>query len=213
MSEENWRLDPDLIRDAYSFNEYVMMAEMLVIEGRTTGPDQSQKFIDFTKLNLHRIKRIYKKMKLDLETILVMEKVKCQMLWLVIGEVWCGDVAQNVPYMQALAEINPNIELKLILKNEHPEIMRRFLTNGAESIPKLICLEPRNYFIAGTWGPRPAGAQQLLIDYKKNPDRPKAEVLEDIQRWYAADKGRSIQAELRGKTGEWYIALNQKLSA
>lgn len=211
--EESKHIDPSLIRNMFSFEEFLLFVENLVKNKKTSGPDQSPKLLDFTKLNSFRLKRIAKNIEIETETKKSFKKLEAPMHWIVLVEAWCGDVSQNIPYIHALSELSDNISLNLILKHENPEIMSMFLTNGAESIPKLICLDPETNQVAGTWGPRPFAAQQLLLDYKKNPDRPKSEVLEDIQKWYHKDKGLTIQREFVQNLKEWEIRLSSKLSA
>ena len=41
-----------------SFYDYYTLIEKLAIEGGTTGDDQSQTYVEHTKLNYSRIKRI-----------------------------------------------------------------------------------------------------------------------------------------------------------
>jgi hypothetical protein len=73
--------------------------------------------------------------------------------------------------------------------------MDRYLTNGTRSIPKLICLQADTLQEIGTWGPRPAILQQMVMDHKKNPQIPDKEFKESIQAWYAKDKSQHLQQE------------------
>jgi len=53
--------------------------------------------------------------------------------------------------MDKIAEINGNIDFKILLRDENTELMNRFLTNGAMSIPKLKLLDDSNA-VFSTWG-------------------------------------------------------------
>lgn len=112
-----------------------------------------------------------------------------------LTEAWCGDAAQNLPVIAKVAQLNPHITLTLLLRDEHPEIMDVYLTHGGKSIPKLIAVAENGTELF-TWGPRPEALQELVEAYKANPDRPYAEFLEEVQRWYNADKTESVQREL-----------------
>lgn len=183
------------ISRSISFNEYYNLVEKLANEGGTTGDDQSQGMIDYTKLNYSRMKRI---LKTTDATEDVKNTVACfndKIIWLVIAESWCGDAAQNLPVMAKMAEVNSNIELRVILRDENPELMNQYLTNGGKSIPKLICLD-ENLNELGTWGPRPQFLQDWLKQEKINPTMEMSELKEQFQVWYTKDKGQTLQREM-----------------
>ena len=125
----------------------------------------------------------------------VFARVGGRQIWLVITEGWCGDAAQNVPAIETIAAVSDNIETRYILRDENPELMDRFLTRGTRSIPKVIVLDRETRVVLGTWGPRPAAAQELF-DRRRAEGVDKPVILEELQRWYNADKGISVQREM-----------------
>lgn len=180
-----------------SYDAYRSMIEALLEEGKTTGSNHSELYVNFTRMNLQRMKRIKKNYQPSDDLAQLVQQCRTQ-TWLVLTEAWCGDAAQSVPMMANLAELNEDIDLKLILRDEHPEIMDNYLTDGGKGIPKLIALSPDGleYF---TWGPRPAPAQQMVRDYKAM-EEPKPDYLsfaETVQKWYAADAGKTFEFELK----------------
>ena len=114
---------------------------------------------------------------------------------LVLAEDWCGDASNTVPVLARFAEDVPNFELRVIKRDENPEVMDRFLTNGSRSIPLAIILDPQ-FEPAGAWGPRPAELQHFVISEKAKGERPVKEIYADTRRWYALDKGESTLREL-----------------
>jgi len=78
-----------------------------------------------------------------------------------IAEDWCGDVVRHVPVLQRLADAGPNVELRFITREQHPDVFVRFLTNGGEAIPKFIFLSDQ-YTECGNWGPMPEACRELL---------------------------------------------------
>jgi len=78
-----------------------------------------------------------------------------------IAEDWCGDVVRHVPVLQRLAEAGPNLQVRYITREQHPEVFIRFLTNGGEAIPKFIFLSDR-FVECGSWGPMPASCRELI---------------------------------------------------
>lgn len=182
---------------AISYSEYRKMATKLHAAGKTTGPDQSEAMVNYSKMNEHRMKRLDKTMVLSEEIITAMSTIKTPQTWLVISELWCGDAAQNVPLMFKIAELNPLVQMKLVLRDENPELMNLFLTNGGKSIPILIALN-NQHEVLWKWGPRPVHAQNMLMAYKNSPE-PKMTYqafAETLHKWYADDKTKSAQAEI-----------------
>ena len=96
-----------------------------------------------------------------------------------------------------MAKSLPNTDLALVLRDELPELMDQFLTNGSRAIPKLIVLEKDSLEVVTTWGARPAPAQALVDAYQADPNRPDYQVLNiSLQKWYNRDKTATLQAEL-----------------
>jgi len=185
------------VDNAMSYPKYRELAVQLHAAGKTTGPDQSETMLNYSKMNEHRMKRLDKTIVLSDEIVAAVNAVKAPQTWLVITELWCGDAAQNVPFMNKLAELNPLIELKLVLRDENPELINRFLTNGGKSIPILIALNNQQE-VLWKWGPRPVYAQNMMYAYKNAPE-PKMlynEFAETLHKWYADDKTKSSQSEL-----------------
>lgn len=179
-----------------TYNAYANLISTLLDEGKTTGPNQSDLYVNFTKLNFTRMKRVKKTFRPP-QPLAELVKTQQKQTWLIISEAWCGDAAQSVPMMANLAEENPDIELRIILRDEHPEIMNLFLTDGGKGIPILIALDESGKVLF-YWGPRPEPAQQMVRDYKALPE-PKPDYLEfaeSVQRWYAADRGTTFSQEI-----------------
>lgn len=180
-----------------SFDDYIALTEQLAADGKTTGLNQSEVLIHFTKLNLTRMRRIVKSYSPSAEIKAAVEALPPQ-TWIIITEPWCGDAAQTVPMMAALAALNSKIDLRLILRDSHADIMDLFLTDGGKGIPKLVAISPENSVLFH-WGPRPAQAQQMVRDYKSMPE-PKPDYLkfaESVQKWYLADAGKTFETEVR----------------
>jgi len=112
---------------------------------------------------------------------------------LIIAEDWCGDAANTVPILAKLGDEAEGIESRVIRRDENPEVMDCYLTNGARSIPIAILLDAEFREI-GHWGPRPKELQQWVMDNKDII--PKEERYPQVRRWYAKDKGESTLREL-----------------
>ena len=112
---------------------------------------------------------------------------------LVIAEDWCGDASNTVPVLGKLGDEAEGIDVRIISRDDNPEVMDRYLTNGARSIPIAILLDAE-FDEMGHWGPRPKELQQWVLD---NKDRiPKEERYPQVRRWYAKDKGQATLREV-----------------
>ena len=113
---------------------------------------------------------------------------------LALAEDWCGDASNTLPVLARLVELTPGAELRLLRRDEHPELMNRYLTNGSRSIPIVIALDDA-FGEIGHWGPRPRALQQWVMD-ELGRGRPKSELYPEIRRWYARDRGETTLREV-----------------
>jgi hypothetical protein len=184
------------LENALSWETYRELLEQLLKQGKTTGLNQSDEYIGYAKINLQRMQRLEKTVELTEELKATLKFVTRPFIWLVITEGWCGDTAQITPLLHAVEKECLNIDLKLLLRDDNPEVMDQYLTNGARSIPKLICFENATLKEVFTWGPRPAPLQEIVMDLKKQ-NATKEQKGEIVQKWYNNDKTHTIQKELQ----------------
>ncbi len=175
---------------AMDYNQYNLLFKQLVEESRTTG-EQTPEKINYTKLNFSRSKRLDKTAEIPEESIEAFKNISEKQTWLVISEPWCGDAAQTLPFLNKIGQLSKNIHLKIVLRDENPELMDKFLTNGSRSIPIVIMLDA-NFNVVQTFGPRSKAATKLVTDYKSQHRKIDASLKEKLQVWYNFDKGVSI---------------------
>ena len=185
-----------------TYAEYLQLIDDLLLDGRTTGPNQSEAMFGYAKLNRQRMLRLEKTVELNAELKEAARRLERKLIWLVITEGWCGDAAQNIPVIEKIASASSNIETRYVLRDENLELIDRFLTGGARSIPKLIALDAESLEVLGTWGARPAAAQALFEEMKtRGVEKPT--IMENLQRWYNADKSVSIQKDFATLIDLW----------
>lgn len=192
------------LEKAIGYKEFRRLIDDLLADGKTTGENHSEDMLHYTKMNVQRMSRLDKTIELQKETIDLLKNLKKNYVWIVMAEAWCGDVAQNLPIIAKMADKTENISLAILLRDENLDVMDEFLTNGGRAIPKLISVKADDLEVLGSWGPRPAPAQEIMMDFKQNPgDRTKKDVVIDIQKWYTKDKALTIQKEFRTMLNEW----------
>ena len=182
---------------AISYEAYLEWIDQLLAENKTTGDNHSEAMIHYTVMNRHRMRRIEKYTDLRNDAAAALAEIASPQDWLVLTEAWCGDAAQSIPVMHLMAEQCENVRLRLLLRDEHADLMDRFLYKGkSRSIPRLIVMDSGSRTTLGVWGPRPAEAQKLYESAVQEPDFSYQEVAEEIQKWYANDRTEAIQREL-----------------
>lgn len=188
----------DIHGKTYSFGEFIREIEKIVeVDFQLQHPlVKASTLNEFTQLNLTRMKRIYKTMKVETRLQKLIEETDKPQTWYVITEAWCGDSAQSLPALARLAELNSHIELRIIMRDYNPDIMQKYLTNGSASIPKLFAIDSHGLELF-VWGPRPKEAQEILMDWKANPEgKSWVQFEKELHSWYAKDKTLSLQNEI-----------------
>lgn len=114
---------------------------------------------------------------------------------LVLLEDWCGDAVNTIPVLAALVRDVPQLELRVLGRDEHPDLMDAHLSPaGARAIPVVIVLD-ESYAECGWWGSRPAELQAWAVSPEARRMEP-SDRYREIRRWYARDRGRSTLREI-----------------
>ena len=183
--------------NSHSYAEYRKLVTDLLSEGKSTGNDQSESLTHYTSLNETRMNRLEKTITISEETIVKLQDLDNHYIWLVISEGWCGDAAQILPIINKMAVASDKkVDLRIVLRDENDELMSQYLTNGGRAIPKVIVICKEAGIVRADWGPRPKGATELMANYKKEYGVIDEKIKTDLQLWYLADKGISVQKEL-----------------
>ncbi len=149
--------------------------------------------IYYTRLNFQRSARLEKTYRLSDKLRTLLRRIDKPQLWMVLTEAWCGDSAQSLPMISKMAKENPRIELRILLRDENPDIMNQYLTNGKQGIPKLVVFDKTGNELF-TWGPRPREAAELFARLQ-HEGWEKGDIYQELHKWYARDKGKSIEHE------------------
>lgn len=182
---------------SHSYTEYRKLVADLLVEGKSTGSQQSESLTNYSKLNDARMNRLDKTITIADHIVTQLENLEQKFIWLVISEGWCGDAAQILPIINKMALVSDKkIDLRIVLRDENEELMGQYLTNGGRAIPKVIVICKEAGIVRTDWGPRPKGATELLANYKKEFGVIDEKIKTDLQLWYLADKGISVQQEL-----------------
>ena len=180
----------------FSYEEYRTKLKNLLAEGKSSGEEQSEDLLHYSELNETRMNRLEKTIKITDENVEFLTSLDTEYIWLILSEGWCGDAAQILPIINKMAQKSNKVNLKIAFRDENPELMNLFLTNGGKSIPKLIIIEKETLKVVADWGPRPSQAIKLIVDYKAKFGIIDETAKTELQMWYLHDKGISTQDEI-----------------
>ena len=186
----------EALQKAIHYDVYKILVDDMAENNTNSGPEKTEALANYTKLNSRRMKRWDKTLKVPESVEKQLEGLSQKITWLVITESWCGDAAPSLPVMNKMANQSLNLEVKLVFRDENPELMDAFLTNGSRSIPKLIMYNEEAEEILGEWGPRSKKATTLVKKEKKSHGKLRPEFKEELQQFYNKDKGEAIFEDL-----------------
>jgi len=188
-------LEDGRIPNALTPEQYhAIFTEQAAADGAGLDGEATEK-LEFTRLNLHRTERIQRTYKPSEDITGLVGKITARQTWFVLTEPWCGDSAQNLPYIEAMAALNPNIDVRLMLRDENLDVMDDFLTDGKRSIPQVVFFDQDGEEIL-RWGPRPAEAQ-VVFNMAKESGLEKPGILEKLHLFYGRNRGQALEEEFR----------------
>jgi len=174
-----------------SFEEYVHIGKE-----RLENPSNQQEidYKHYYELGLQRMDRTLKKYVPDEEQLKELASKNFDGKILIISEVWCGDASATVPVLVNFFEGKNDV--RIFLRDNDKSLINQFLTNGTESIPKVIILD-KDFNVKNSWGPRPKYGKELLLKYKADPEAyPKDQFYNDLQLYYAKNRGKDAVQEI-----------------
>lgn len=177
-----------------TFEKFNDLADTKIRETDESKLDnEAKRKFGFTQLNQRRTYRILKTYKVNEKIEKAISKIIQPQTWMILTEDWCGDSAQNLPYIYKYSELNDNIELKILNRESNLDIMDKYLTNGVRAIPMFIAFDENGNELF-EWGPRPEEAKELVAKWKAEGDT-KDQFNEKLHLWYGRNRGKDFEKE------------------
>ncbi|KQK26592.1 thioredoxin [Chryseobacterium aquaticum] len=176
---------------AISFDEYIQIAN----ERLENPANQNEiEYKPYYELGLQRMNRTLKKLVIDEEQVNELKSKNFDGKILIISEAWCGDASATVPALVKFFE--GHNEVKIFLRDSDSSLIEQFLTNGTQSIPKVIILD-KEFKVKNSWGPRPKFGHDLLLKYKADPESYTKDMFyNDLQIYYSRNRGKDAIQEI-----------------
>ncbi len=164
-------------------------------ESRIENPVEGDDHQEYYELGLQRMNRALKTFKVNNDQLELLKAKNFNGKILIISEPWCGDASATVPTVNEFFTA-ANVDTKIFLKDSDHSLIEQFLTNGTQSIPKVLILN-EDSSVRNVWGPRPKYGLELLKKFKDNPEvYTREEFHNDLQVYYAKNKGVDAIGEI-----------------
>lgn len=163
------------------------------MKDRFEGAETFQDFLSTVQANQTLWRQVYERARLSQETEDAAGSIPGRWHLLVLAEDWCGDAVHVLPYLARLEEAFPIFELRILSRDENPDLMDSHLTGDTRSIPVVMILDEKFQEVAW-WGPRPQPLQDLFLREIKH--LPKEERFPKVRAWFARDRGRTTMKEI-----------------
>lgn len=156
-------------------------------------PAKDDAMAEYRKMNWQRTSRIFKTHTLGAAITEELLQITNKQNWIVITETWCGDSSQSLPIIAQMAEKQPLITLKILLRDDNLEVMDYYAIEGKRSIPRVVGFSEDFSEELFFWGARPTKIQDEFQELLKTHS--KSEAIAQVHSLYAKDKGQSLEAE------------------
>ncbi|NQT21493.1 MAG: thioredoxin family protein [Planctomycetes bacterium] len=135
-----------------------------------------------------------------------------KMNMLVVAAVWCPDSQANVPVMAKIADSSPNIDMRIVNRDDNEDLMQEHLTNGGMRIPLCLMLS-QDFYLVERWTERPARAYRFLYDLRQQGVSGDAARAKFMRQYHSTGMIEATVSELIGRIGRagLILALSRRL--
>jgi hypothetical protein len=108
-----------------------------------------QQYLDQMGTNKDTFMKFMGEIKINPEDQAALARMGKKLKVMVITEDWCGDALYNVPVLFKLVEGNPDVEVRVFLRDKNPDLMDQYLNKGQfRSIPVFAFLDEGMHEVA-----------------------------------------------------------------
>jgi hypothetical protein len=192
-----------VLQDSLSYEAYINFTKEIIASTHPPEIYRDEKMMNYTKDNLARMQDLNENIEIEPKLYNQLQLNTTPWTWVCITEPWCGDASQIVPILYFISKCSDLISFKILLRDNHTDVMDNYLTKGGRSIPKLVCLKSEDLSEVGRWGPRPKVLQDIVTEKLKDPNMSFGEKVRMVHQWYSEDKTTSTQIEFIDIINNW----------
>lgn len=165
-----------------------------MLKDRYEAAMRLEEFIEAAEKNQEMWRSMYRRAEVPEEIVERLKKLPSPRYLLVLLEDWCGDAFNTVPAVARLAEAVPQLDLRVLRRDENLDLMDQHLTGTSRAIPVVIVLD-ETFEEIGWWGSRPKELQAWFLSEEAQA-MPKEDRYREMRKWYARDRARSALTEI-----------------
>lgn len=129
---------------------------------------------------------------------------------LAIAEDWCPDAAQNVAVVARISDEVPGMELSIVRREECPELMDEYTSNGKRRIP-VIAFYDLTFRELARWSGRCRSADRWIFDEVLNGGRDVTALKGEAKQKFDAEYDRRFRETYAFETiAEWQHLLEDQ---
>jgi hypothetical protein len=171
------------------------MTETITMRGRYLGAPEFEEMLASATQNADLWATVWRRAVVPDELVQRVAELRGAWHLLVLSEDWCGDAWNTVPIIARMAQLAPNVDLRVLARDQNLDLMDAHLTGTSRSIPVVIVLD-EDFNERAWWGPRPKALQQWVVGPGQTLEKDAR--YREIRSWYARDKGRTTLEEVVG---------------
>jgi hypothetical protein len=118
-------------------------------------------FLQNSRENTDRMKKFYEGFEFEEDDVAFFNG-RTPLQVLAIAEDWCPDVAQYLSLIARVCDEVPGMELSIVKRDENPDLMDEYLTNGKKRIP-VIAFFDMSFGELARWAGRPRAADEWIF--------------------------------------------------
>jgi hypothetical protein len=169
------------------------MTETITLRERYLGAPEFEEMLASAEKNADLWAAVWRRAKVPDELVQRVAALGGAWHLLILSEDWCGDAVNTVPIVAKLAELSPNLDVRVLARDHNLDLMDAHLTGTSRAIPVVIVLDER-FVERGWWGSRPAPLQAWVTGPGQALD--KEARYREVRAWYARDAGRTTLDEI-----------------
>lgn len=173
-------------------------------EGMSWGP-----FLEASSKNVERMKSFYDAFDFDEDTLTFFNG-RTPLQVLAIAEDWCPDAALALGVLARICDEVPGMELSIVRRDEHPELMAEYRTGDKNRIP-VVAFFDMTFRELGRWAGRCKGADAWIFDEVLGGGRDLGTLEGDAKSAFEKEYDRRFRGTYAMETiGEWQRLLEDQ---
>lgn len=182
------------MHNGLTFEQYIAIWQERLAQPMKGMDREARRYLFYRRYNMERAGRVEAAYEMSDALKAAVDAIDAPQSWLVLTEDWCVDSAFSLPIISEAISHNPNVNMRILLRDENLDVMDRYLTNGGRSIPKLVVFDEAGQELMD-WGPRPDALTRARAAWASEGVEG-AMISQRSITWYEAGGWHHVDAEL-----------------